>query len=188
MSNVTKIRLVMHADAADLDKIKQAIGIDGSAAVYEEVSLAGTGEDDDSRISSAGVEMQVTGFLAIVGCHDWGVHGYTFCRIVTRMLEIAPSLCVVRLEQFDSLLDYYEVDIWTKDQPSWYQSRVAQAEFANGLLMGVHYVVEQKYQGLLDDISEIELDLQREALRHAYAQAAERGWFGFIVERAPLHG
>lgn len=189
MSNVTEIRLVLHADADELKKIIESIGIDGSSAVYERLSLTGTGEDDDSLIQDAGIELQVSDMLSIVGLHDWGLHGYTFCSIVKRLRELAPSLREVYLEQFDPLLDYFEVDIWEQDMSSWYQSRVAQAEYANGILSGVHYAVQHKLAEEGKEYpSDIELDLQRDALRHAYNQAATHGWFGFIVERSPLHG
>ena len=119
MSNVTEIRLVLHADADDLKKILKNVGVDGSAAVYESLSLTGTGEDDDSLIQDAGIELFVSDMLSIVGLHDWGLHGYTFCSIVKHLRELAPSLREVYLEQFDSLLDYFEVDIWEQDMSSF---------------------------------------------------------------------
>ena len=190
MSNITELRVVFHADAADLEKIKADIGIDGSVAVYESLSLLGTpNEDNDGIIMDAGIEMQVDGRLSIAGLHSWGVYGYTFCQIVTHLREIAPSLSEVYLEEFDPLLDFFEVDLWSAEESSWYQSRVMQAEFASGLLLGVHYVVEHSIAEEGKEFpTEVELDLQREAMRAAYNQAAKRGWFGFNIDRTPLHG
>lgn len=187
MSNITEIRVVLHADAEDLKKIMASVGIDGSAAVYQSLSLLGTPDDDnDGIITDAGTELFLDDMLSIVGLHSWGMYGYTFCEVVSHLREVAPSLREVFLEQFDPLLDYYEVDIWNKNQLNWYHSRIMKTEYANGILFGVHYTVQQKLAEEGKEYpNEVELDLQREALRKAYNQAAANSWFGFDTERIP---
>ena len=185
MANITDIRMSFRADSADLSKIAALFHLGGEEQP-DAVSL--NGEEEDKELMDPQIEMQVDDLLVITGTHNWGIYGYTFCQMVSRLRDQIPSLRQVKTEQIDTLLDYYEIDLWDIEQVGWYQTRIMMVEYANGILFGVHHVIEQAEKTGSKIPPDREYELQLEALRSAYNQSAEHGWFGFNVERTPLHG